>query len=172
MHPVFTWWIDPVSHCVNEGVTFSTWEHVFVKIYPRSRMNWRQSKSVKNPTFLSSCTHFCSLRLIVGSISKSVYRWRSLPSYRLQFEVLGVESGKFLLLMTLFNSYLHSQLAYILHFSAFTGFVEACFVVRLAQIVHLLGADLFTRINQSITASVLVRSRCCLICGYCRRDYS
>ena len=82
-------------------------------------------------------------------------------SFRVKFRVLVVESGKFLMSTTAFNSNLPSQLAFFLQFLPLTDFREALYVVRLAPIVHLLGSDRFTRRNRSISASVLVRLRFC-----------
>ena len=69
-----------------------------------------------------------------------------------------VESGKSLMSTTAFNSNLPSQLVYFSQFLPMTDFPEARYVVRLVQIVHLLGSDRFTRRKRLISASVLVRS--------------
>ena len=116
------------------------------------RENWKKAQ------FSSAFSHLCSMRLIVGSYYMTLFRWRSLPSFRSKFGGVGVKSGTFLSPTTSFNSKLTSQLTYFLQFLALTDFEEAPFGVRYAPTPHFLRSDRFSLRYRLIFSSFLVSS--------------
>ena len=133
-------------------------EPVLVEICWKCSQNWQLSKTVKNALFLSAFSHHCSLRLIVGFFFMLVPSWRSIPSFRSEFDAVGVKLGKFLSSTMLFKLKMTSQLVHFLLFSTSTGFREAPFSVRFAPISRFLWSDRFPIRYCLIVVSFLVRS--------------
>ena len=52
-------------------------------------------KNCKKSSIFNAFSHLCSMRLIVGSISMTVYRWRSLPSFGSKFGFFGSNEVRF-----------------------------------------------------------------------------